>query len=84
MDAKEIFLAANTALTELVLRVPQEDLGLEVPAYARFHEGQTLRASLNLMAYENLCVPKVLAGESGLGVAARTPRLPDRGGRHGS
>ena len=66
MDTKETFLAANTALTELVVRVPPEDLALEVPAYARFHDGQTLRDSLNLMAYENLCVPKVLAGESGL------------------
>jgi hypothetical protein len=66
MDTKETFLAANTALTQLVVRVPRKDLALEVPAYARFHHGQTLRASLNLMAYENLCVPKVLAGESGL------------------
>ena len=66
MDTKETFIAANSALTELVLRVRPEDLSLKVPAYARFHDDQTLRASLNLMAYENLCVPKVLAGESGL------------------
>ena len=37
-----------------------------MPAYARFHDGQTLRTSLNIMAYENQCVPKVLAGETGL------------------
>ena len=66
MDIKDTFIAANSALTDLVLRVRPEHLALEVPAYARFHDGQTLRASLNLMAYENLCVPKVLAGATGL------------------
>ena len=66
MDIKETFLAANSALTELVVRVRPEHLALEVPAYARFHDGQTLRDSLNIMAYENQCVPKVLAGETGL------------------
>jgi hypothetical protein len=66
MDTKETFIAANSSLTELVLRIGPEDLAFMVPAYARFHDGQTLRTSLNLMAYENLCVPKVLAGESGL------------------
>ena len=66
MDIKETFLAANSALTELVLRVRPEHLALEVPAYARFHDGQTLRDSLNIMAYENLCVPEVLAGATGL------------------
>jgi hypothetical protein len=66
MDTKETFIAANSALTDLVVRVRPEHLTLEVPAYARFHDGQTLRTSLNLMAYENLCVSKVLAGESGL------------------
>ena len=66
MDTKETFIAANSALTELVLRVRPEDLALEMPAYARFHDDQRLGTSLNIMAYENLCVPKVLAGESGL------------------
>ena len=37
-----------------------------MPAYARFHDGQTLRTTLNILAYENQCVPKVLAGETGL------------------
>ena len=66
MDIKDTFIAANSALTDLVLRVRPEHLALEVPAYARFHDGQTLRTSLNIMAYENQCVPKVLAGEKGL------------------
>jgi hypothetical protein len=66
MDIKETFIAANSALTELVVRVPPKDLALEMPAYARFHDGQTLRTSLNIMAYENQCVPRVLAGETGL------------------
>ena len=66
MDIKDTFIAANSALTDLVLRVRPEHLALEVPAYARFHDGQTLRDSLNIMAYENECVPKVLAGETGL------------------
>jgi uncharacterized protein (TIGR03086 family) len=66
MDTNETFIAANSALTDLVVRVRPEHLTLEAPAYARFHDGQTLRDSLNIMAYENLCVPKVLAGETGL------------------
>jgi uncharacterized protein (TIGR03086 family) len=66
MDIKETFINANSALTELVGRVPPKDLALEMPAYARFHDGQTLRTSLNIMAYENQCVPRVLAGETGL------------------
>ena len=66
MDIKDTFIAANSALTDLAVRVRPEHLGLEWPAYARFHDGQTLRDSLNLMAYENECVPKVLAGETGL------------------
>jgi uncharacterized protein (TIGR03086 family) len=66
MDIKDTFIAANSALTDLVVRVRPEHLELEVPAYARFHDGQTLRDSLNIMAYENECVPKVLAGATGL------------------
>ena len=66
MDIKDTFIDANSALTDLVLRVRPEHLAIEVPAYARFHDGQTLRTSLNLMAYENQCVPRVLAGETGL------------------
>ena len=66
MDTKETFIAANSALTALVVSVRPEDLALKMPAYARFHDDQTLSTTLNLMAYENLCVPKVLAGESGL------------------
>jgi hypothetical protein len=66
MDIKHTFIAANDGLTDLALRVRPEHLVLEVPAYARFHDGQTLRTTLNIMAYENLCVPKVLAGETGL------------------
>ena len=66
MDIRDTFIAANSALTDLVLRVRSEQLSLEAPAYARFHDGQTLRDSLNLMAYENQCVPKVLAGATGL------------------
>ena len=66
MDIKETFLAANGALTDLAVRVRPEHLGLAVEPYARFHDGQTLRDSLNIMAYENQCVPKVLAGETGL------------------
>jgi len=66
MDIKQTFITTNDALTDLVLRVRPDHLTLEVPAYARFHDGQTLRTSLNIMAYENQCVPKVLAGETGL------------------
>jgi uncharacterized protein (TIGR03086 family) len=66
MDIKDTFIAANSALTDLVLRVRPEHLALAAPPYARFHDRQTLRDSLNIMAYENQCVPKVLAGEAEL------------------
>jgi uncharacterized protein (TIGR03086 family) len=66
MDIKDTFIAVNSALTDLVSRVRPEHLKLEAPAYARFHEGQTLRDSLNIMAYENECVPKMLEGATGL------------------
>ncbi len=66
MEIKETFITVNSALTDLVRRVRPEHLTLEAPPYARFHDGQTLRDSLNIMAYENQCVPKVLAGETGL------------------
>jgi hypothetical protein len=66
MDIKDTFIDANSALTDLVLRVRPEHLVLEAPPYARFHDGQKLRDSLNIMAYENQCVPKVLGGETGL------------------
>jgi uncharacterized protein (TIGR03086 family) len=66
MDTKATFIAANSALTDLVMRVRPEHLALEVPAYAGFRDGQTVRTSVNIMAYENQCVPKVLAGAAGL------------------
>jgi hypothetical protein len=66
MHIKENFITVNQALTDLVDDIKPEHLGLVPPAYARYREGQTLRDSLNALAYENLCVPKVLAGESGL------------------
>ena len=34
MDIKDTFITANSALTDLVLRVRPEHLELEVPAYA--------------------------------------------------
>ena len=46
MDIKDTFVAANSTLTDLVLRVRPEHLALEAPPYARFHDGQTLRNSL--------------------------------------
>ena len=66
MEIKETFITVNSALTDLVRRVRPEHETLEAPPYARFRDGQTLRDSLNIMAYENQCVPKVLAGETGL------------------
>ena len=61
MDIKETFIAANSALTDLVLRVRPEHLALEVPAYARFHDGQTLR---NLVEHHGLREPVRSRGSS--------------------
>jgi hypothetical protein len=66
MDIKTVFTTTNQALTDLVADIKPEQLTLQMPAYAGSHDGQTLRETLNILAYENWCVPKVLAGETGL------------------
>jgi uncharacterized protein (TIGR03086 family) len=66
MDIKDTFLTTNSALTDLVAGVRAEHLKLAMPPYARLLDDQTVRTTLNIMAYENECVPRVLAGETGL------------------
>lgn len=67
MDIKKLFIATNQALTEVIERVSPEQLDMEVPQHMRYTDGQTLKTTINILAYENFCVPKVLAGEVGLG-----------------
>jgi hypothetical protein len=66
MDIKDTFISTNRALTDLVAGIRAEHLSLVMPAYARLHDDQTVGTTLNIMAYENQCVPRVLAGETGL------------------
>jgi hypothetical protein len=66
MDIKKIFIATNQALTNAVKQITPEQFKMEVPEHLRYHEGQVLKTTVNILAYENLCVPKVLHGETGL------------------
>jgi uncharacterized protein (TIGR03086 family) len=63
MDIKELFIRTNQALNDIVQQVKQEHMELTVPKHMAFHDGQTLRDSINICAYENACVPRMLAGE---------------------
>lgn len=66
MDIKDLFIACNQALTAVVIQVKPEQLTLQVPAHMSYGNNQHLERSLEILAYENYCVPKVLAGETGL------------------
>ncbi len=66
MDVKKLFVATNQALTDAVKQITPEQFELEVPAHMRYRDGQVLKTTINILAYENLCVPKVLHGETGL------------------
>lgn len=66
MSASELFLLANQTLQDIVKIVKTEDLGKVMPPDLTWRPNQTVRSVLNLYAYENKCVPQVLAGEKGL------------------
>lgn len=66
MNTQELFIETNQALNNIVLQIAPEQLELVVPKHMAYSEGQTLRTSINVFAYENACVPKMLAGEKNL------------------
>jgi uncharacterized protein (TIGR03086 family) len=61
-SAQHRFIRANTALDAVIGQINQEQMDLAVPAELRLRPNQTLRGTMNLLAYENLCVPEVLGG----------------------
>ena len=63
MNIQELFIQTNQALNDIVVQVKPEQLELKVTAQAAYLDGQTLRTTINVCAYENLCVPRMLAGE---------------------
>ncbi len=66
MNIQELFIATNQALKDIVVQVKAEQLGLTVPKHMAYSDGQTLRTSINVCAYENACVPRMLAGEQNI------------------
>ena len=63
MDIRKLFTATNQALNDIVIIINDDDLNLDVPQHMAYSDGQTLRTTLNILAYENACVPRMLAGE---------------------
>ncbi len=68
MDIKKLFIATNQALTDVIKQITPEQFEMKVPAHMRYSDGQVLKTTINILAYENLCVPKVLHGEIGLAI----------------
>lgn len=68
LDAKQLFITVNQALADVVMQVKADQLDKPLTAITAYHEGQTLRSYINILAYENDCVPKVLEGETDLAV----------------
>ncbi len=66
MNKPQLFTNVNQALTDLVKTIRPEQLEQVMPDYATYDPPKNLRQYLNVLAYENVCVPKVLAGDSGL------------------
>ena len=66
MEIKELFIRANQALNDIVTQVKPEYMEVRVPKHMAYKDGQTLRTSINVCAYENACVPRMLAGEQNI------------------
>lgn len=62
-DIKQLFIAVNEALSDVVSQADASQLDKELTAVTAYEEGQTLKSYINILAYENDCVPKVLNGE---------------------
>lgn len=65
MSQPKTFILANTALHQIVKQIKASDLTKVAPKGLAYLPEQTLKTALNILAYENLCVPQVLEGKSG-------------------
>lgn len=65
-DPRRTFVAANTALDAVVEKTVLDRLDEALPESMAWFPGQTVRQYLNTLAYENRCVPDMLAGRDDL------------------
>lgn len=63
MNEQELFIAANTSLQKVISQIKEEQMDLTIPDEMSWRPNQTVRAAMNLLAYENFCVSDVLAGK---------------------
>lgn len=66
MDIRKLFTTVNQTLTDVVKQITPEQLEMQAPKHMRYSDSQVLKTTINIMAYENFCVPKVLNGDTGL------------------
>lgn len=66
MNKPQLFMNVNQALTDLVMTIKPDQLTQTMPDYAVMDPPKNLCQYLNVLSYENACVPKVLAGETDL------------------
>jgi hypothetical protein len=66
MNEQELFTKVNEVLTNVVDHVRDEQLDQVLPDDLSWRKGITLRRAVNICAYENKCVPEMLAGQEGL------------------
>jgi len=66
VDVKNVFIAANEMLTGVVHQIKEDDWDISLPEHARYKDDQTIRDIVNICAYENQCVPAMLAGANDL------------------
>ncbi len=62
MNNQELFIKANQALADVIRQIKDEQLDMNIPENMGWRSKQTVRAVMNGLAYENACVPDVLAG----------------------
>lgn len=63
MNNQELFIKANQALTKVISQIKDDQLDTTIPEKMGWRSQQTVRAVMNGLAYENACVPDVLAGK---------------------
>jgi uncharacterized protein (TIGR03086 family) len=67
MNEQALFILANETLAAVVARVRDDQMDLAIPPELSWRPDWTVRTAMNVYAYENACVPDVLAGK---------PKLP--------
>ena len=63
MDIQQLFIKANNALQSKMEQARPEQLEMVLPDDFTWAAGQKLRQVMNVCAFENACVPDVLAGK---------------------